>query len=188
MTKERAIPLTQAAIDATAERERVEREFIEKFKEPPPSKDQLRDAFEAWAADKFSTHRHAYHPERYLLDSTNMAWRVWQAGYDHRIRSSHEPPADQYKRMFENAVMALAQITRALDVPDEVASVANGNQEILDAIDALKRAAAPPVPARCHCGAHEWPDGTASIEDSRHRLHTLRGCQPSPTKGADDAG
>jgi hypothetical protein len=35
---------------------------------------------------------------------------------------------------------------------------------------------------RCACGAHEWPDDAVQIEDSRNRLHTLRGCQPSLTK------
>lgn len=52
--------------------------------EQVPSKE--RDAFEAWAADKFSTHRHAFHPERYLLDTTNLAWKAWQARADQAIR------------------------------------------------------------------------------------------------------
>lgn len=32
--------------------------------------------------------------------------------------------------------------------------------------------------SRCHCGAQEWPNNCVQIEDSRGRLHTLRGCQP----------
>lgn len=34
---------------------------------------------------------------------------------------------------------------------------------------------------RCACGAHEWPPNSVQIEDSRGRLHTLRGCQPGAT-------
>lgn len=78
--------------------------------EQPPSKElnpgakvaalddyaRWRAAFEAWAADKFSTHRHAYRPDRYLLDSTNIAWRAWQAGADHQIRSTAPEPAADY--------------------------------------------------------------------------------------------
>lgn len=60
--------------------------------EQVPSKE--RDAFEAWAADKFSTHRHAFVPDRYLLDTTNLAWKAWQARADQAIRerAAHEPP------------------------------------------------------------------------------------------------
>jgi hypothetical protein len=43
------------------------------------------------------------------------------------------------------------------------------------------RAAQPPASARCHCGAQEWPPDCVQIEDSRGRLHTLRGCQPGAT-------
>ncbi len=40
------------------------------------------------------------------------------------------------------------------------------------------RATQPPSASRCHCGAHEWPADCIQIEDSHHRLHTQRGCQP----------
>lgn len=50
----------------------------------PTSKE--RDAFEAWAADKFATHRSAYDPTRYLLEDTQRMWQAWQARADQAIR------------------------------------------------------------------------------------------------------
>lgn len=57
-----------------------------------------------------------------------------------------EPPAalQSVQTMFTAAVSSLAEISQALDIPDHVASVANGNAEILKAIAHLKRAAQPP--------------------------------------------
>lgn len=42
-----------------------------------------------------------------------------------------------YERMFHSAVAALAEISDALGIPEDVASTANGNAEILHAIRAL---------------------------------------------------
>lgn len=53
------------------------------------------------------------------------------------------PPAAPYEAMFTAAVQCLAEISRALDIPDDVASVADGNAEILDAIEVLKCGAPP---------------------------------------------
>lgn len=48
------------------------------------------------------------------------------------------PERTGYERMFHSAVAALAQISDALGIPEDVASTANGNAEILHAIAELK--------------------------------------------------
>lgn len=63
------------------------------------------------------------------------------------LQGDAQPPvSDPYRSMFQAAVSNLAEISRALDIPDDVASAANGNEEILDAIAALKEASQPPAP------------------------------------------
>jgi hypothetical protein len=47
------------------------------------------------------------------------------------------PEQTGYERMFHSAVAALAEISDALGIPEDVASTANGNAEILHAIRAL---------------------------------------------------
>lgn len=47
------------------------------------------------------------------------------------------PERTGYERMFHSAVAALAEISDALGIPEDVASTANGNAEILHAIRAL---------------------------------------------------
>lgn len=48
------------------------------------------------------------------------------------------PERTGYERMFHSAVAALAEISDALGIPEDVASTANGNAEILHAIAELK--------------------------------------------------
>jgi hypothetical protein len=55
-------------------------------------------------------------------------------------RGRNDTPAPErtgYERMFHSAVAALAEISDALGIPEDVASTANGNAEILHAIRAL---------------------------------------------------
>lgn len=68
-------------------------------------------------------------------------------------RTADEPSAalQSVQAMFRAAVSSLAEISQALDIPDHVASVANGNAEILKAIAHLKRASQPPPDADCIC-------------------------------------
>lgn len=68
-----------------------------------------------------------------------------EAGWNRR--ASNEPPAalQAVQTMFRAAVSSLAEISQALDIPDHVASVANGNTEILKAIAHLKGVAQPPA-------------------------------------------
>ena len=54
---------------------------------------------------------------------------------DDRLRNA--PERTGYERMFHSAVAALAEISDALGIPEDVASTANGNAEILHAIRAL---------------------------------------------------
>jgi hypothetical protein len=50
-----------------------------------------------------------------------------------------EPEAARYERMFNAAVVSLAEISAALGIPDEEAAAANGNELILERIDQLRR-------------------------------------------------
>lgn len=52
-------------------------------------------------------------------------------------QSTTTVPAVDYKALFENAVSSLAEISAALGIPEEAASTANGNEEILAALEEL---------------------------------------------------
>lgn len=97
-----------------------------------------------------------------------------------------EPPAASQLPDLRQLLCGLAQMLDTVKSQDWATCWSEWDQQQRDGITAwcehLDRAAPPPVPARCHCGAHEWPDNAVQIEDSRNRLHTPRGCQPSPTK------
>jgi len=71
-----------------------------------------------------------------------------EATIERERRASSEPSALQppYKAMFEAAVRTLAEITRHLNIPDEIAQVSTGAADIIAAIDEL-RAAQPPATA-----------------------------------------
>lgn len=89
---------------------------------------------------------------------------------DRLVRASHEPPA-----------VRRWDIRPALgDGVDFLVDPAGEWVKWEDVAPHL-RAAQPPAPARCNCGAHAWPDDCVQIEDSRGRLHTQRGCQPGAT-------
>jgi hypothetical protein len=45
--------------------------------------------------------------------------------------------ADRYEAMFLAAVQSLAEISKALDIPDDEAACANGNELVLEAIEDL---------------------------------------------------
>lgn len=80
------------------------------------------------------------------VDALTLELENTSANLVKAIRAAHEPPAalQSVQTMFRAAVSSLAEISKALDIPDHVASVANGNAEILKAIAHLKRAAQPP--------------------------------------------
>jgi hypothetical protein len=66
----------------------------------------------------------------------------WRTHLREALAAAPEPPAPgvgRYERMFNAAVAALAEISVALGIPDDVAEVADGNEEMLARIAELVR-------------------------------------------------
>lgn len=127
-----------------------------------PSK-QERDAFEAWAVDKFSTHRHAFHPHRYLLDSTNLAWKAWQARADIQLRELQSLREDIQRA--ESARVAI--LAENEHYKTELARV-TGERE-------------PPHCSTCSCG---MPGQCMPVFDRAGRCGTCAACGKNFTCGA----
>jgi hypothetical protein len=97
----------------------------------------------------------AYFNARPQLEGTIHARSLFRAGFERGFRMAWErrdrekmrisddrlrnaPERTGYERMFHSAVATLAEISDALGIPEDVASTANGNAEILHAIAELK--------------------------------------------------
>lgn len=54
------------------------------------------------------------------------------------MSAAKHTPGPDYERMFNNAVASLAEVSEAIGVPDDEASVANGNELILERVAAMR--------------------------------------------------